>query len=492
MRIPAIENDMMNRIGISRKRKAMARAATSKTKVDRSRSPYKSLLAGMARTEDDVLHATTTSDAEGSSSSSHNSPVRCASPSPLPESAHSPSHTRSASPQPPKLPAPPATLAGGTAAKGQKNRITRQCPVVLRPLPSRVAASSSRRAGFPAVHPHPRTNLDAPTIPEARPSRTRSSGGATSSSSPSHRSGPFSPHRRSPLAVASHPDECPFVPAHMAAASEDDSAESTKVQREGVPTAPCVDSGGESDSQSEDLSISDATSHEIGRAEFNVPDVCTADVAQAAAMKQSLLSQIEMRNEGRKWDDLLGFLHNLAPSEVRGVLKTATRAGRRALRRLAGTETADSDSSNGEDDARVLGRARRQGKSVLALDDAGSDGEGKAITQTTNIVPPRRRQLLYKVKGKACAGSPSPLLPSSPSPVFVSQTVAASAASSSHAPNCLSASASSPAARKRSRSPESASDDDDDDTSEQPPPKRQKKKRGDMSRPLQRQGAYFF
>ena len=137
------------------------------------------------------------------------------------------------------------------------------------------------------------------------------------------------------------------------------SAPPTKLHGKGASTvqgAPCVNSGEESDSQSDDLSISDATSHEIERGGSSDVDVTAANVAQAAAIKQSLLSQIEKRNDGKKWDDLLGFFHGLAPSEISGLLNTAKRAGRRALRRLAGKETADSDNSNGEDDARVLER----------------------------------------------------------------------------------------------------------------------------------------
>ena len=110
-------------------------------------------------------------------------------------------------------------------------------------------------------------------------------------------------------------------------------------------------SSAESDSQSDDHSVSDATS-DTGS---SVPDASTAGVAQAAAIKQSLLSQIEERNEGKKWDDLLGFFHGLAPGEVSGLLKTATRAGRRALRRLAGKDV-EPESSNRENDARVLDR----------------------------------------------------------------------------------------------------------------------------------------
>ena len=116
--------------------------------------------------------------------------------------------------------------------------------------------------------------------------------------------------------------------------------------------SPHVSSSDESDSQSDGHSISDAVSH-VGS---SVLDVSPADVAQSAAIKKSLLSQIEERNEGKKWDGLLGFFHGLAPSEVRGVLETATRAGRRALRRLAGKETAESDISNSENDTRGLGR----------------------------------------------------------------------------------------------------------------------------------------
>ncbi len=142
----------------------------------------------------------------------------------------------------------------------------------------------------------------------------------------------------------------------MAVVSDESSAHPTKVQGEGVPTlpgVPCVNSSEGSDSQSED---SDTTSHESERVGSSVLNVSDAGVAQAAAMKRSLLSQIEGRNEGGKWDDLQGFLHSLAPSEIYGLLKTATRAGRRALRRIAGKETADSDNRNGEDEARVLGR----------------------------------------------------------------------------------------------------------------------------------------
>ncbi|KAH9036470.1 hypothetical protein EDB85DRAFT_758347 [Lactarius pseudohatsudake] len=426
MRIPAIENDLMNRIGVSKKRKAIARAASTK-----STSPYKNLLVGIARTEDP------TSDAEDTS----NPLVRCESPSPT-----SPSHTRSASPQPSEL---PATATGAAEAKGKKRRITGQSSIVLRPLPSRVAASSSHCAGSPTVHPLSRTPQDLTT---ARPS-------GTASSSP--RSGSFSPRKRSPLAVALPIENFPSVPVPVAAIPDDSAGSTARVQGEGAR----VDSSEESDSQSEDLSISDVTSHESER---SVPDISAANVTQAAAMKRSLLCQIEGRNEGGKWDDLQGFLHSLAPSEICGLLKTATRAGRRALRRLAGKEMADSDNRNEEDDARILGRA--QGESVLPPDDAGSDGE-EVVT-----VPPRRRRFLYKAKGKARARSPSPPpLPSSPSPVFVSQTGAAASSS-----NCL-------VTRKRSRTPESASSGDDDT-----PTKRQKREPGNNKpRPLRREGAFL-
>ncbi|KAI9439304.1 hypothetical protein H4582DRAFT_130199 [Lactarius indigo] len=458
MRIPAIENDLMNRIGVSKKRKAIARATSTKT--GKPSSPYKSLLVGIARTEDG---SHTTSDSEGTSESSSHL-VRCESPSPLCESPTSPLRTRSASPQPPEL---SAAVTGAAEAKGKKQRITPQSTVVLRPLPSRAAASSSHRAGSPTVQLLSRTPQDSPTTPELRQSGTRSLG---ASSSPRPRS---SPRKRSPLAIGPPVENFPSVPAPMAAIPDDragSTAQSTKVQEDGVG-APHVGSSEESDSQSEDLSISDATSHESER----IPDVSAANVAQAAAMKQSLLCQIEGRNEGGKWDDLQGFLHSLAPSEICGLLRTATRAGRRALRRLAGKETADSGDRKEEDDTRVLG-SRAQVESVSAPDDAGSDGE-EVMTQT--IVPPRRSRFLYKAKGKGRARSPSPPLSSSPSPVFVFQGGAA--ASSSRAPDCL-------PTRKRLRTPES--DDDDNGTSE-PPPKRQKKELGKKPRPLRREGAFL-
>lgn len=125
-------------------------------------------------------------------------------------------------------------------------------------------------------------------------------------------------------------------------------AQLAKVQGKGVST--CAKSSEESDSQSDVHSVSEATSDSGS----SVPDPFTAGVAQAAAIKQSLLSQIEERNEGKKWDDLLGFFHGLAPGEVSGLLKTATRAGRQALRRLAGKEKVEPESSNRENDARVL------------------------------------------------------------------------------------------------------------------------------------------
>ncbi|KAH9051507.1 hypothetical protein EDB87DRAFT_1664294 [Lactarius vividus] len=445
MRIPAIENDLMNRIGVSKKRKAIARASSNKS--TKSSSPYKSLLVGIARTEDP------TSDAEGSDHL-----VRCESPSA--ESPTSPSYTRSASPQPPEL---PATVTGTAEAKSKKQRITSQSSVVLRPLPSRVAASSSHRAGPPTVHPLSRTPQDALTTHEARPSGTRSSGAS------------FLPRKRSPLAVAAPIEKFPSVPAPMSTIPDDSAgstAQSTIVQGEGAG-APPVDSSEESDSQSENLSISDATSHESEPVGSSVPDISAANVAQAAAMKRSLLCQIEGRNEGGKWDDLQGFLHSLAPSEICALLKTATRAGRRALRRLAGKEMADSDNRSEEDKAHILGRA--QGESMLPPEDAGSDGE------VVVTVPPRRRRFLYKAKGKARARSPSPPLPSSPSPVFVSQTGAV--ASSSRASNCL-------VTRKRPRISESASDDDDYDTPDKPT-NRQKREPGIKPRPLRREGAFL-
>ena len=125
-------------------------------------------------------------------------------------------------------------------------------------------------------------------------------------------------------------------------------AQLAKVQGKRVST--CAKSSEESDSQSDGHSVSEATSDSGS----SVPDPSTSGVAQAAAIKQSLLSQIEERNEGKKWDDLLGFFHGLAPGEVSGLLKTATRAGRQALRRLAGKEKVEPESSNRENDARVL------------------------------------------------------------------------------------------------------------------------------------------
>jgi hypothetical protein len=152
----------------------------------------------------------------------------------------------------------------------------------------------------------------------------------------------YLPRKRSPLARS---DDAPVTEKTQPMADES-TAQPTKGQGEGAPSVE------ESDSQSDDHSMSDATSH-VGS---SVPDTSAADVAQAAAVKQSLLSQIEERNEGKKWDDLLGFFHGLAPNEVCGLLKTATRAGRRALRRLAGKETVESDPSNRENDPSVPGR----------------------------------------------------------------------------------------------------------------------------------------
>jgi len=86
----------------------------------------------------------------------------------------------------------------------------------------------------------------------------------------------------------------------------------------------------------------------------SIPDGSAANVAQATAMKQSLLTQIEDRNEGKNWDDLLGFLHGLAPGEVFGLLKTATRAGRRALGRLSGKEAAGTNNNRVKDEVRGL------------------------------------------------------------------------------------------------------------------------------------------
>lgn len=346
MRIPAIENDMMNRIGISKKRKAMARAAS--TKASRSISPYKSLLSEIARTED-ASHAT--SDGEGSGSSDGGSgsrTVRCASPSPLTELPPSPSPPPQLSKQSPR---PVAIVIGAVEAKGKTKGITPQSSVTLRSLPSRVVASSPHRAAgaSPAGRPLSRTSPDARIAPKARPSGTRLSGAP-----PSPRPGPTSSHRRSTRA---RPGDAPpneksphSVPAAVAAAVSDKSAaRPTKLQGKGASIAR----GEESDSQSESISFSDPTSH----AGSSVPDVSAANVAQAAAIKQSLLSQIEERNEEKRRDDLLGFFHGLAPGEISGLLKTATQAGRRALRRLAGKEVADSDSNNkGEDDARVLER----------------------------------------------------------------------------------------------------------------------------------------
>ena len=106
-----------------------------------------------------------------------------------------------------------------------------------------------------------------------------------------------------------------------------------------------VSSGEESDSPSGVHSISGVAPH-AGR---GVLDVSPVDVAQATAIKQ-----FEERNEGKTRDDLLGFFHGLALSGICGVLKTATRAGRRALRRFAGKEVAESDTNNRENDARDL------------------------------------------------------------------------------------------------------------------------------------------
>jgi hypothetical protein len=331
MRIPAIENDMMNRIGITKKRKAMARAASPKaTRSSTRSSPYKTLLVGIARTKDG---SNATSDSEGSGDESSGSSVnlvRCASPEPE-------SHASSSStPQPPKQ---PAAATSAAEAKGKKKSNTPQSTVVLRPLPSRVAASSSRGAS-----PLSRTPLDAPKAPETRRRVTRSSG-----ASPPLRPDSYLPRKRSPLARSDDALITEKKPSSPSPLADKSSAQPKKVHGKG---APCVSSSEEGDSQSDDHSISDATS-DVGS---SVPDTSAADVAQAAAIKQSLLNQIEERNEGKKWDDLLGFFHGLAPGEVGGLLKTATRAGRRALRRFAGKERAEPGPSNRENDAHVMGR----------------------------------------------------------------------------------------------------------------------------------------
>jgi hypothetical protein len=305
--------------------------ATSPKATRRTRAPYKTLLVGIARTKDGSRAASYSEGSAGGSSGSSVNLVRCASPEPdLPASS-------SSTPQPPKQ---PASVRGTAEAKGKKQRTTPQSSVVLRPLPSRVAASSSRSARSPLS----RTPSDGPTAHETRTRTTRSSG-----ASPSLRPDSYLPRKRSPLARSAGAPVTEKSPSIRSPLVNESTAQPKQLQRKGTR---CVSSSEGGDSQSDDHSISDATS-DVGS---SAPDTSAADVAQAAAIKQSLLTQIEERNEGKKWDDLLGFFHGLAPSEVGGLLKTATRAGRKALRRLAGKETAESGPSNRENDARVLGR----------------------------------------------------------------------------------------------------------------------------------------
>ena len=316
MRIPAIENDLMNRIGITKNSKAVVRAASRKATRSRARSPYKSLLVEIARKKDGS-QSTIGSIAEGSISRISIDLVRCASPEPAASTSHS------TCPHP-LAPNQPTTRTSGAEAKGKQIRDTPQSTIVLRPLPSRLAASSSRSAGSPLS----RTPIESP---ETHPS-------ASGSSSPKS----FLPRKRSPLACSDDSS-----PSEQTAPVVD--AQPTNVQREVVSTvldSASVNSSDESDSQSD--SSSDATSC--------VLDDPVAGVAQAAAVKKSLLSQIEERNEGKKWDDLMGFFHSLAPSEVCGVLKTATRAGRSALRKLARKEVTEPETSNRKNEAHGLGR----------------------------------------------------------------------------------------------------------------------------------------
>jgi hypothetical protein len=162
---------------------------------------------------------------------------------------------------------------------------------------------------------------------------------------------PILPRKRSPLASSADAPVTEKNPSVRSPFVDESTAQPKKLQGEGTP---CVSSSEKGDFQSDDYSISDATS-DVGS---SAPDTSAADVAQAAAIKQSLLTQIEERNEGKKWDDLLGFFHGLAagPSEVGWLLKTATRAGQRALCKPAGKEAVESGPSNREHDARVLGR----------------------------------------------------------------------------------------------------------------------------------------
>ncbi|KAF8260041.1 hypothetical protein EI94DRAFT_1812249 [Lactarius quietus] len=422
MRVPAIENDMMNRIGIPRKLKVNARAASPKASGSSTRtSPYKTMLVGIARTK---VGSRATSDAEGSGGvclGNTTISVRCASPEP-----QSPSPSRPQSPSP-LTPKQPATATSTAETKGKKKPLTPQSSVVLRPLPSRVAASSSRIAASPSLSRKP---LDASTTPEAprRSSRTSPSTRAESSSSRKQssvaRQGDASPKGKPPTASASKAGKSAVQPTK---------AQGKKVSP--VQSASCPNFGAESDSQSDDHSNSDTTS-EVGSR--SVPDVSAAGVAQATAIKQSLLSQIEERNEGKKWDDLLGFFHGLAPGEVRGLLKTATRAGRRALHRLAGKEAVESGISSRVNDVCSTNpgsgrRPQRRGESVLRFDDAASDGEREVINQTT--VPPRQSSSSIRPKARQ-ARSPTP--PFHPPPVVAS-------ASSSRTTDDLSA----PASRKR-------------------------------------------
>jgi hypothetical protein len=318
MRIPAIENDMMNRIGITKNGKAVARAASRKSTRSRVRSPYKTLLSEIARKKDGS-QSTIGSVAEGSSGDSSGSGidlVRCASPEPEASTSHS------TCPQPPNH---PTTATSNAEAKGKQKRDT--------PLPSRVAASSSRSA----VSPHSRTPI------ESSEARLYASGASSPKS--------ISPRKRSPLAcseVSPSTEQTLTAPAPVVDGS---TAQPTKVQREVVSTvlgSACVSSSEESGSQS-DGSSSDATS--------SILDDPVAGVAREAAVKESLLSQIEEHNEGKKWVDLMGFFHSLAPGEVCGVLRKARRAGRRALHKLTKKEdVAEPETSNRENEARGLRR----------------------------------------------------------------------------------------------------------------------------------------
>ncbi|KAI0300655.1 hypothetical protein B0F90DRAFT_1722087 [Multifurca ochricompacta] len=506
MRIPAIENDMLNRIGVSKSGKKAVLRATRTKMGSRSRSPFKDLLSVMARTED-ILQGPLGSGGGGGPAARRSSST--------PRTSALASHGyRSISPVSSHLVDSPTASSSGVETRSKK-----KCAAGERGSVVVVVSSPSSKASYsPSDNPPPSLSSEK-TLPT--PSASVAIPGLSQ---------PALVLDLPPVVDSSTSQKRPSVPIpdHNPPLLSDVDVQEERFQDQGegrsaissgrVHSDASSDTGScppidavrrESSNGGNNQKLGDAQMEDAANCcvESILPDFdfsTTANAAQATAMKESLLSQIEARNNnnGEKWNDLLGFIESLLPDEISELIKTAARAGRRARSRIMGGLMIDSDSDNGDgeddDDTRSHEngqRPRLPSEEASVFNNSESDGEIPSMTLEWDIHSHSSRD---KGKGKARANSPSPESPSSPTPVFASRTHVPIGSSSSGAFDG-NPSASASASRKRSLSPGNASDD-------KPPIKRQKQERSPQKtigvlsspqqrkhrRPLRREGAFDF